>query len=126
MTLDHPALVEDLRAVLNRHHVDTDAETPDFLLAEFLQELLLAFASAMCDRDMWHREQRGGMPVFVIKGQDALAIQAIAEYRNLCVQFGLSEQAVQVQLAIDEVEAWQAANPGRVKLPDHEHVPVGQ
>jgi DNA-binding HxlR family transcriptional regulator len=64
------------------------------------------------------------MPVFVIKAQDALAPQAIEAYRRLCVRYELLEQAEQVQLALDEIEAWQAANEDLLRLPRHRHVPV--
>lgn len=65
------------------------------------------------------------MPVFVIKGKDLLAPDAIAAYQNACVARGLNEQAQQVWLALREVAGWQSRNPELVKLPDHQHVPVG-
>ena len=64
------------------------------------------------------------MPVFVIKAKDPLAVEAVEAYWGLCVGHGLTEQADQVQLAIDEIRAWQAANEDNVKLPDHIHVPA--
>lgn len=65
------------------------------------------------------------MPVFPIKAKDALAIEAVQAYRELCVKYGLYGQAQQVQLAINEITDWQGANEDRMKLPDHKHVPVG-
>jgi hypothetical protein len=65
------------------------------------------------------------MPVFTIKAKDTLAIETIVAYRDFCLEQDLTEQAAQVELALDEIEAWQRANPDQVKLPDHTHVPVG-
>lgn len=64
------------------------------------------------------------MPVFVIKAKDALAPEAVAAYRDLCTKYGLHLQAEQVQLALDEMEAWQAAHDDLLRLPDHQHVPA--
>ncbi len=64
------------------------------------------------------------MPVFKIKAKDALAVEAIEAYRDLCVRESLTDQAGQVDLAIGEIEDWQAMHPGRVKLPDHVHMPM--
>lgn len=64
------------------------------------------------------------MPTFVIKAKDALAPEAVKAYRDLCVKYGLRDQAAQVQLALNEIERWQRDNEGSLKLPDHKHVPV--
>lgn len=65
------------------------------------------------------------MPVFVIKGKDWLAPDAVDAYRRLCLDSGLPEQAVQVALAGEEIRGWQRRHPDRVRVPSHEHVPVG-
>ncbi len=65
------------------------------------------------------------MPVFVLKGKDALAADTVDWYMALCQARGLFAQAAQVQLAREEILAWQDRHPGRVKFPDHEHVPAG-
>lgn len=64
------------------------------------------------------------MPVFVLKGKDALAPFLVLTYQRECYRYGLEEQARQVQLAYEEMAAWQRRNPDRVKLPDHPHVPA--
>ena len=76
------------------------------------------------DQDATHQEGRP-MPVFPILAKDALAPGIIAAYRDLCLATGATAQAGQVQLALDEVVAWQATNPGRVAMPDHRHIPAG-
>jgi hypothetical protein len=66
------------------------------------------------------------MPVFTIKGQDRLALETIEAYWVLCKRLGLHQQADEVSKALDEMRAWQNRNPGRMKLPDHEHRPAGE
>lgn len=63
-------------------------------------------------------------PRFVIRAQDRLAPDAIAAYSRACKAHGLTAQAEQVDLALEEVLAWQLQNPGAVKDPDHAHVPA--
>lgn len=65
------------------------------------------------------------MPVFVIKGKDALAVPTLKAYFDECVDHGLMSQAAEVERAIDEVSRWQRSNIDKTKLPDHRHVPVG-
>jgi hypothetical protein len=64
------------------------------------------------------------MPVFVLKGKDALAPGTIAYYRRECDRHDLGAQATEVGAAFDEMAAWQQRNWTLVKLPDHPHVPV--
>jgi hypothetical protein len=64
------------------------------------------------------------MPVFVIKAKDALAVPAMRAYLEQCEEHGLSSQAYQVKLAIQEVLRWQGNNIDATKLPDHKHVPT--
>lgn len=64
------------------------------------------------------------MPQFTIKAKDGLALAAIRAYRELCVRVGLTEQAVEVGKALDEMRAWRDRNPFAVKMPDHAHVPA--
>lgn len=69
-------------------------------------------------------EHNDPMPVFVIKGKDQLALPAVHAYRQLCLDHGLVDQAVQVTRAYAELNGWQRRHPDRVALPDHEHVPA--
>lgn len=64
------------------------------------------------------------MPVFVIKAKDALALEAVEAYRELCTKYGLHGQASEVQLAINEIELWQQDHGDEMRLPDHKHVPA--
>lgn len=65
------------------------------------------------------------MPVFVIKAKDLLAPEAVKAYRDLCIAYGLRDQAAEVDKAIEEIIAWQESSVDVVKLPDHVHVPAG-
>ena len=65
------------------------------------------------------------MPVFTIKARDDLAIQAVRGYRDLCIYYGLDEQAKQVELALEEIIRWRYDHPRECKWPDHDHVPAG-
>ena len=64
------------------------------------------------------------MPVFVIKARDALAVPTLRAYVQECQEHGLTEQALQVREAINEIREWQQRNIDQTKLPDHAHVPV--
>jgi hypothetical protein len=64
------------------------------------------------------------MPAFVIMGKDALAPEAVEAYGDLCIKYGLHDQAAEVQKALTEIIDWQRANPDAVHLPNHRHVPV--
>jgi hypothetical protein len=46
-------LIEDLRRVLNQHSIDTAANTPDYLLAEYLNGCLDWYISTALQRDAW-------------------------------------------------------------------------
>ncbi len=70
------------------------------------------------------KRQSDGMPWFVIKAQDALAIAAITAYRDLCLNAGLTAQAAEVDKAIAEFEQWQQRPGNRVRLPEHRHLPA--
>lgn len=66
------------------------------------------------------------MPVFTIQAKDEFAVEIILQYRDLCRRYGLLEQAIEVQTAIDEMIDWRMENHELVKLPSHKHVPVGE
>lgn len=68
--------------------------------------------------------EREAMPVFTIKAKDNLALGAVAAYRRLCNEHGLTEQGAEVAKAIDEISDWRARHPDRWKMPDDKHVPA--
>lgn len=65
------------------------------------------------------------VPTFAIKATDEFAIQTIRAHIRLCWNDNLYQQVDEETLALAEIIAWQRANPDRVHLPDHEHIPTG-
>jgi hypothetical protein len=62
-------------------------------------------------------------PVFILRAQDALAIQTIARYQTFAHALdGTSARAPEFVSSLDEVMAdfrsWQSDNPDALKLPD--------
>lgn len=45
---------KELEALINRHSKENDSNTPDFILAEFLNETLEAFNSSVKRRHQWY------------------------------------------------------------------------
>ena len=48
------AFKRDLQALLNRHSRENESNTPDFVLAQYLQDCLRAFDSAVRFRGHWY------------------------------------------------------------------------
>lgn len=64
------------------------------------------------------------MPVFELEAKDDLSLDTLEAYRSFCLAEGLNGQAEQVDLCIDEFQAWRSRNQDLLGLPDHEHVPA--
>lgn len=47
-------LLEDIRDAINRHSAENASNTPDFILAEYLEQCLAAFDTAVQRRTEWH------------------------------------------------------------------------
>lgn len=47
---------EEIRQVLNRHSVENQSGTPDYILAEYLLNCLKNFNEAVAKRAEWRRE----------------------------------------------------------------------
>ena len=45
---------EELQYVINRCGMESGSNTPDFILAEYLSNCLIAFDCALSIRDKWH------------------------------------------------------------------------
>ena len=41
---------EELAGLINKHSIEGDSDTPDFILADYLIKCLHAFGSAVCQR----------------------------------------------------------------------------
>jgi hypothetical protein len=51
---------KELAALINKHSVENESDTPDFILAEYLNTCLDAFGAAMDARDQWYKN---GIPM---------------------------------------------------------------
>ena len=49
-----PDYVKEIAALLNRHSVENDSNTPDFIMAEFVSKCLDAFNNAVRERERWY------------------------------------------------------------------------
>jgi hypothetical protein len=62
---------------------------------------------------------KGQIPVFVIIAKDAISIEALRAYRDICVSEGCPvEHIAGIQSRIKEFEDWQANNMELVSQPD--------
>ena len=52
---DASSFQKELRQLINRHSRENDSNTPDWILARFMQESLNAFEQATRQRDRWFR-----------------------------------------------------------------------
>jgi hypothetical protein len=50
--------LEELRALINRHSVENYSDTPDFILVQFIQNVLIDYAHAVKARDKWYGEEK--------------------------------------------------------------------
>ena len=48
------SLRDEIEHTLNRHSAEGGSQTPDYILAAFLTNCLVAFDLAVKDRDAWH------------------------------------------------------------------------
>jgi hypothetical protein len=57
-----PSLESEIGAVLNRHSVENDSDTPDFILARFVLNALTAYSTATRQRVEWYGQNIGARP----------------------------------------------------------------
>lgn len=46
-------IIEEFRKTINTHSLESDTNTPDFILAEYLFDCLITFNIAQCQRIVW-------------------------------------------------------------------------
>ena len=61
---------DELKSLLNCHSKENGSNTPDFILARYLQDCLAAFDNASLARSNWYGQQEGGLP-FDARDKDA-------------------------------------------------------
>ena len=50
----HNKLRKDIESVINKHSIENDSDTPDFILAEYLIGCLRTFDKATTRREEWY------------------------------------------------------------------------
>jgi len=45
---------KDLEALINQYSKENDSDTPDFILAKYLNEVLKNFNAAVLEREQWY------------------------------------------------------------------------
>lgn len=77
------SLERDLTVVLNKHGADQLANTPDFILARFLTQMVASFAVAVLARDAMVAGVRAAMttvePRIVVPGEGLLVAERTGE-----------------------------------------------
>jgi len=49
-----PTLREELTSLINRRSRENTSDTPDYILASYLEACLQAFEATIVERDRWH------------------------------------------------------------------------
>jgi hypothetical protein len=50
--------MDELRGVINKHSRENESDTPDYLLAEYVIDCLVAYERTVTLRDKWHGRER--------------------------------------------------------------------
>lgn len=53
---------KELESLINRHSIENGSNTPDFILAEYLQQCLSAWNSAVASRENWYGRPLNSSP----------------------------------------------------------------
>jgi len=51
---EEPCFLNELQHLINRHSLENGSNTPDYILAEYLGECMMAFDRATKARDKWY------------------------------------------------------------------------
>jgi len=49
---------KDLEILINRNSMENESNTPDFILADYLEDCLNAFDKAVCRRSEWYKREQ--------------------------------------------------------------------
>jgi hypothetical protein len=55
--LEEKEFIRELSSVINRHCVENDSNTPDFILADYMRDCLTSFAKASRAREKWYGKE---------------------------------------------------------------------
>lgn len=86
----------ELTSLLNKHSMENNSNTPDFILAKYMLNCLKAFSEAVCRREEWYgRKIEKFEPVPITEDKPCPNCKEIVEIcgcmRNICKDCGLSE-----------------------------------
>ena len=59
---DMSNFLNELQDLINRHSMENPSDTPDYILAQYLQDCLDAFARATKQREAWYGRDNGPGP----------------------------------------------------------------
>lgn len=59
---------EELEHLLNRYSKENESDTPDFILAQYLQQTLTVWNATTKERDRWWDHRHWGEPNIVLEG----------------------------------------------------------
>lgn len=61
----------ELRSLINRYSEENKSNTPDFILAQYVEGCLLAFNTAVQQRENWYgRNEQPGAPSFMLSREE--------------------------------------------------------
>lgn len=70
-----PTFLEELQHVVNRHSRENESDTPDFILAEFIDKSLCAYEFSVRARERWYGRPVGdGRSITVSEREDVGAV----------------------------------------------------
>jgi len=52
--IDRDLIIDEFREIINRHSLENDSNTPDFILAEYLWDCLMSANIIICSRTIWY------------------------------------------------------------------------
>lgn len=56
--MDKISFAEELEALINRHSMESESNTPDFILAGYLMACMKACAETIVARDRWYGREK--------------------------------------------------------------------
>jgi hypothetical protein len=57
-TVTEPVFHQELETLINRHSMENNSDTPDFILARFMRSCLRAFDHGVRERNNWYRKEQ--------------------------------------------------------------------
>ncbi len=57
-----PTFLEELTALINKHNLENGSNTPDYILADYLNHCLAIFDSTVKERSRWYGENPKNLP----------------------------------------------------------------